>query len=84
MPAARGVELVVVGTSVLIVPLFVIDDNVPDKVYNAVISNVPPLVVVRIPLTTRLPPALSVLLVFSKVRLLYVPATTVCAPVVAP
>ena len=42
-PEGIGTALVVVGTAVLIVPLFVIVPNVPDKVYEAVISNVPPL-----------------------------------------
>jgi hypothetical protein len=65
-----GAELVVVGTSVLMVPLLV---NVPDpdKVYAAVISNVPPAVVVKVAalVTIKLPPAVSVPLVLLKVKL---------------
>ena len=60
--------LVAVGTAVLIVPPLVIVDKVPPRVLAVPILRVPPEVVVNVPFTTKLPPALFELLVLSSFR----------------
>lgn len=77
MPVGIGVAVVL---AVCIVPSFVIVVSVPPKA-NVDIFNVPPVVVVSVPFTVMAPDAVFELLEFETVRLLYVPAITVCPPV---
>ena len=65
---------------VVIVPALVMVVKAPDKVFAPKLK-VPPAVVVSTPFTTKFPLALWLLLVLLTLRLLYVPATTVCPPV---
>src|SRR3989338_1692052 len=67
-PEGIGVALAVFV--VLIAPLFVIVPNVPDKVYVVISKKPLPLVVVKAPFTTKLPPAGLPPLVLLKVKLL--------------
>ncbi len=82
LPVGIGTALVAVGTAVLMVPLLVIVDKVPDRVYAFVKSSVPPAVVIRVSLTIKAPLAVLVPLVLLKVKLLYVRPATVWPPVV--
>ena len=78
LPEANGVAEVL---AVLMVPLLVIVPKVPNKVLAAML-NVPPAVVVSAPFTTKLPPAVFVPIELLRLKLLYVPFTTVWPPVV--